>query len=135
MAFIEWEEKHNIAVKQFNDDHKKLFGYINELHSGLKSGLGIQDMGYILKNLVNYTVVHFHREEKFMIKHNYPDHDDHKIEHEFLIKKVSDFQSEFEQGKKAFSIELLSFLNDWITNHILITDMKYKQFFIEVAKN
>ena len=134
MAFIEWKSEHNVAVKSFNDDHKKLFGYINDLHSGMTSGLGISEMGYILKHLVDYTVEHFTREEKLFIKHNYPDYESHKEQHDFLVNKVGTFYEEYMEGKTSFSIELLTFLNDWIKEHILKTDMQYKEFFKEIAR-
>ena len=133
MAFIEWKNEYSVAVKKFNDDHMKLFSYINDLDRGLSSGLGISEMSYILQGLVDYTILHFKNEEKLMKKYNYPDYDSHKQEHDELIEKVTDFFNDFKDGRKTFSIQLLIFLNDWITNHILKTDMKYKPFFKQIA--
>lgn len=134
MAFKEWKKEYNVSVKKFNDQHKELFGYLNELQRGLTSGLGISDMSYILKGLVDYTIDHFQSEERLMKKHNYPHYESHKKEHEELIAKVSAFYEDFTEGKQAFSIELLSFLDKWVTNHILKSDMKYKPFFEKIAK-
>ncbi len=135
MAYKEWTNQYNIGVKKFNDAHKVLFSYINDLHSGLLSGLGISEMGYILRGLVDYAIVHFKDEEKLMIKHSYPEYEAHKKEHDSLLEEVEMFYTEFLENKKAFSLELLSFLENWITNHILNTDMRYKTFFKVIAKN
>lgn len=133
MKYKEWRPEYNVSVKAFNDDHKKLFGFLNELQQGVSSGIGVSNMGYIIKGLVDYTTEHFRREEIMMGKYHYPEYEDHKMEHNKLLKKVGQFYSDFQEGKSTFSLELLSFLNDWISNHILNTDMKYKPFFREIA--
>mgnify|MGYP001552270672 CR=1 FL=1 len=134
MAYKEWKNQYNVSVKKFNDDHKKLFSYLNELHRGLVSGLNISDMGYILRGLVDYTVSHFKNEERLMLKFDFPEYKDHKKEHDDLLEEVSAFYEDFQAGKQSFSLELLSFLDNWVTNHILTTDMKYKTFFELIAK-
>jgi hemerythrin len=35
------------------------------------------------------------------------------------------------QGKETLPDELLSYLRDWLKNHILKADMKYKPYFLE----
>ncbi len=134
MAYKEWKKEYSVSVKKFNDDHKKLFGYLNELHQGLVSGIGIADMSYILKGLIDYTRTHFQTEERLMEKNGYPHFVEHKKEHDNLLQKVDVFYDEFSSGKKAFTIELLTFLDDWVTDHILKTDMKYKPFFEKIAE-
>ncbi len=132
--FKEWKSEYNVAVKQFNDDHKKLFDYFNDLNRGLLSGMRITEMSYVLEGLIDYTKTHFENEEKMMRKYNYPKYEEHKKEHDALVKDVMDFYQDFQAGKKAFTIELLKFLDDWVTNHILETDMHYKPFFTKIAK-
>ena len=133
MAYREWKNEYDVAVKLFNDDHKELFGFLKQLHQGLVAGFGISDMSFILDGLVNYTVNHFKREERLMLKHNYPEYEIHKKEHDDLLNQVGEFVTDFKVGKKAFSLELLSFLDNWVTDHILGSDMKYKPFFKNIA--
>ncbi len=135
MAFIEWSDEYSVGIKQFNDDHRELIKIVNELHSGLISKLGIAQMTYIMGSLVNYTVSHFAREEKYMVKYNYPDYDAHKNEHEKLLNKVREYSRMLEDGQTSFSIELMSFLRDWLVNHIQGCDMKYREFFKQYAKS
>ncbi len=134
MSYREWRPEYNVSVKAFNDDHRMLFGYLNDLHQGISSGLGVSSMGYIIKGLVDYTVEHFKREEILMGRYHYPEYNFHKKEHDKLLEEVGQFYSEFQEGKSTFSLELLAFLSEWVTNHILNTDMKYKYFFKEIAE-
>jgi hemerythrin-like metal-binding protein len=129
MAFIGWDSAFSVGVKRFDEEHQKLFGYVNKLHIGLVSSDSLSEMGKLLDGLIEYTVNHFAHEEQLMTENGYPDLAAHKTEHGELVKKVSEFKSRYEQGKASFSLELMSFLKDWLLYHIRGTDMKYKSYF------
>lgn len=130
MAFITWDDSLDVGVTAFNEDHRHLVGLVNELHAGVVSGIGISQMTYVLDGLVDYTRIHFKREEDLMTKHEYPGLKGHRKEHYDLMVQVSEFQGRLKEGKASFTIELLSFLRDWLTNHIKGTDMAYSDFFL-----
>ncbi|HOT44035.1 MAG TPA: bacteriohemerythrin [Spirochaetota bacterium] len=129
MAFVIWDTTLDVGVSHFNEDHRRLVGFINDLHGGIVSGLGISQMTYILDGLIDYTKNHFAREEDLMAKHEYPDIKAHRREHYDLMKQVAEFSARLREGKASFSLELMSFLKDWLVNHIKGTDMKYRDFF------
>jgi hemerythrin len=130
MAFVTWDNTLDVGVPQFNEDHRRLVGFINDLHSGIISGIGIAQMTYILDGLIDYTKGHFGREEELMSKHGYPDLKAHRREHYELMVQVGDFNARLRDGKASFSLELMSFLKDWLVNHIKGTDMMYRDFFL-----
>ncbi len=132
MNFVVWTEEISVGVEQFDEDHRKLVSYINKLHIGLKQGEAVSTMLKVLDGLVDYTANHFKNEESLMIKHGYPDYDKHKAEHDSLVQKVLEYQNLLKTGKSAFSLELLSFLKDWLIFHIKGSDMLYKDFFSKV---
>ena len=129
MPYVLWDESLDVGVEAFNDDHRRLVGFINELHSGLVSGLGIAKMTHILEGLVDYTEKHFGREEKLMQEYGYPHYEKHRTAHQNLMAQVSDFKARLQSGEKTFSLELMAFLKDWLINHIKGTDMVYRDFF------
>lgn len=129
MAFISWDDSLDVGVSQFNEDHRRLVAFINDLHGGIVSGIGISQMTYILDGLIDYTKNHFAREEEMMAKHDYPDIKAHRREHYELMKQVAEFSARLREGKASFTLELMSFLKDWLVKHIKGTDMKYRDFF------
>jgi hemerythrin len=129
MAFISWDDSLDVGVSQFNEDHRRLVAFINDLHGGIVSGIGISQMTYILDGLIDYTKNHFAREEEMMAKHDYPDIKAHLREHYELMKQVAEFSARLKEGKASFTLELMSFLKDWLVKHIKGTDMKYRDFF------
>ena len=129
MPFISWEDQFSVGVKDFDSEHQKLISFVNKLHVNMIGGEGPAIMSEILDNLVDYTVTHFGHEEELMIKYNYPDFEKHKNEHQNLIEKVDEFKNKLNAGNTSFTLELMSFLRDWLMNHIKGSDKMYTQFF------
>ncbi len=130
MEFIEWGEHLSVGVTVFDNEHKQLVSLVNKLNHAVMSGSAKKTMEEILRNLVNYTKIHFKHEEDYMVLYGYPEYEKHKKEHEDLTDQVMDFYTRYQEGKAVFSLELMNFLKDWLTNHILGSDKKYKKFFL-----
>ncbi len=129
MAFMTWADNLSVGVAEFDSQHKKLIDLINSLHDAMKTGKGKDVMGSVLDELVKYTQTHFTAEEKLMIKYNYSDLNTQKTEHANFVKKASDLRNDFSSGKVSISLEVMKFLQDWLSNHILKTDKNYGAFF------
>lgn len=133
MEFIEWNETLSVGVKVFDKEHQQLVALINKLNNALTAGGAKKTMEDILQSLVNYTKIHFKHEEDYMKLYDYPDYNSHKKEHDALTEQVLDFSERYRMGKVTFSLELMNFLKDWLTNHILVSDKKYKDFFLSMG--
>jgi hemerythrin-like metal-binding protein len=129
MDYIEWISDYSVGVRQFDEEHKQLISFVNKLNSSILAGGTHFVMKEILTSLVNYTKIHFRHEEDFMLLYDYPNREKHKMEHEELTAQVTDFYNDFISGKSKITLSLLKFLSDWLVNHILSTDMAYKDFF------
>ncbi|MGL4369105.1 MAG: bacteriohemerythrin [Spirochaetota bacterium] len=129
MDFISWNEAMSVGVERFDSEHRQLVDMVNILNHALTVGAAQKVMIDTLDRLVKYTVIHFKHEEEYMALYDYPQIENHKKEHAVLTSKVAEFQERLESGKGSFSLELMVFLRDWLVNHILGTDMIYKEFF------
>jgi hemerythrin len=130
MALILWSDGMSVGIQVFDNEHKQLVNLVNKLYDALMAGSAKKTMEDILKSLVNYTKIHFKHEEDYMTLHDYPEYVSHKKEHDELTAQVMDFYERYEAGKTSFSIELMTFLKDWLVKHILGSDKKYREFFI-----
>ncbi|MFA4876866.1 MAG: bacteriohemerythrin [Methanoregula sp.] len=128
-----WNEELSVNVKEIDDQHKKLIGLINNLHDAMKSGQGKQVLEPTLQELASYTVYHFQTEEKYMQKFNYPGYHSHKLKHDAFVKKVADFQKEYQAGRLGISLDLMNFLKEWVTTHIKDTDRQYSATFVKAG--
>lgn len=128
MALLTWSERFSVNVRQFDEEHKQLMNLINQLHDAMKAGQGKQVIGDILNGLIAYTHKHFAAEDRLMKAHGYPDYENHKKEHNQLTMSVLDFQKEFASGSVPLSQTVMTFLRDWLTNHIQGVDKQYGPF-------
>jgi hemerythrin-like metal-binding protein len=128
MDLITWEDKLSVNIHDMDQEHQQLIGLINELHNAMRQGQGKLVISSTLENLIQYTQTHFGHEEQLMQEIGYPDLIDHKKEHTALTKQVIDLQTRHDQGERVLTIEIMQFLKNWLTHHILNTDKKYGEF-------
>jgi hemerythrin-like metal-binding protein len=79
----------------------------------------------LLNELIQYTLTHFSDEEKFMESIGYPGINEHKMQHKWLVTRVTEFKAEFDAGTGKIDQKILIFLKSWIMNHIQSDDIKY----------
>lgn len=131
MLPIYWDNKYDVGIERFNDHHKYIMKLRNEMATNVKWGAPKKDFMKIMEELMNYTAIHFHEEEKLLKACHFPGFDEHQKEHERLIRKIVNLSGDiYETGFN--SKNLVIFLTDWIFNHIEKTDKHYKHFFPKI---
>lgn len=126
MSLLSWNDNLSVGVATLDADHKKLVGMINELFDAMKAGHGREALGKILDNLVDYTKIHFAREENFFAKTGYPQAVVHKQLHDDLARQVLEVQKKYQAGAPgALSLEVMNFLKNWLLTHIQGEDKRY----------
>lgn len=129
-----WKDYYSVNIINIDNQHKELFRIANKLSNFIKEYDIItdqyDDIKQILNELTDYTIYHFQFEEDLMLTNGYEDISIHKVQHETFINKIKmlEFNEDIYINQKRSMLEALSFLLDWVSNHILITDMKYKAF-------
>ncbi len=131
ILFMVWDDSFSVNVKSIDRQHKRLVDILNNLYTAMLIGKDKKLLKEILTRLIRYTKIHFTYEESQMKKVHYPDFPEHIKEHEKLIGEVTHFQEMFNEGKTDLSKDILEFLQDWLTNHIKVTDKKYSTLFNE----
>lgn len=131
MPFVEWNESLSVGVPLFDSQHKELVNMINTLYDAMRRGEGKTVLADIFTSLVNYTAMHFKAEEDKMQGAAYPELAVHKEEHRKLVEQAKELEAQFRNGSLMISIEVMSFLKEWLAHHILQTDKKYGPFFAQ----
>jgi hemerythrin len=129
MVLINWDESFSVKVSEIDGEHRKIVDMINELHNAMRKKQGREILTRIIEGLVNYATTHFKTEEMYFAQFSYPDVKSHIEEHVEFTRKISEFKAAFDSGKLGLSIDVLDYLDEWITNHIKVVDKKYSQFF------
>ncbi|MBT0665913.1 bacteriohemerythrin [Geobacter pelophilus] len=121
---INWSNSYSVKVSKMDSEHQRLIDMINNLYIAMREGRGKDAIGSILDELIEYTKTHFAHEEKLMKESGYPGYEDQKRAHESLINKVVEIHARFKAGN-ALSQEIMTFLKDWLINHIQGMDKRY----------
>ena len=129
MSVFSWNEKYSVHVEKMDEQHKKLFELISRLHEAMSEGKGNAELGEILNGLKVYTETHFTDEEKYMKSFGYSGLPEQKKQHTLFIEKINEYEKKLQDKKLGLSIEVLTFLRDWLIHHIQTVDAKYSENF------
>ena len=126
MPFMAWNDKLSVGIAEIDADHKELIGLIYKLYDEILIGHGKDDLESILDRLVDYTQYHFEHERELFARTAYADADVHEAEHAKMVAWVLKAQAEFTASTlTAPSLEVMTYLKDWLFEHILVTDRQY----------
>lgn len=125
MARLSWDSSYSVKVEKCDEDHKKLFALLNQLLEAISAGKGYTVIGKAVKELDDYAKSHFSAEEKLMAEASYPILGPHRAQHQMFIQRVQQFQKDVDNGTLSISIAVVSFLQDWLVNHIQHVDQQY----------
>jgi hemerythrin len=122
---LEWDSSFATGVNRYDDAHKVLFKMVNDLHDAMQQKRSKEAIGQILGGLAEYTVNHFADEERAFAHTHYPEEAQHKQLHKKLLDQVVELQGKFRSGETVLSQDIITFLQDWLINHIKGVDKKY----------
>ncbi len=128
---IVFDDVLNIGVDEIDEDHRKLVDIFNILNHAVAEGESPEYLAAVLEELINCTVWHFSHEERLMLKHGYEEIEEHKAEHQALVRSAKDLQQKILYADKRVADEHLEFLERWLTEHILSSDMRLGTYFSE----
>jgi hemerythrin len=124
-----WKVQYETGVAFIDEQHQKLFEIGNRAYELLKNSFVTDKYDRILdivQELKEYTVFHFSSEEEYLLETGYKGFFAHKVEHDDFIKKFNDIDlTRIDNRQDAYIMELMNFLSDWITEHILIKDQQH----------
>lgn len=125
MPLFTWDDTYSVKVARCDNDHKKLFSFINDLHDAMAHGKGADAVQHTVQQLLDYTKSHFSAEEALMEKAGYADLPAHRAQHEVFVKQIQQFQKELQTTKTGKAVAVIEFLKEWLLKHIMQTDKRY----------
>jgi hemerythrin len=129
MQTIEWTPALSTGLADIDADHKKLIDLLNQIFISSYAGVSSEMLNNILKELMNYTIYHFDREEKYLGSHDYPLLAEHNMQHEKLKNQLQEIISKVsESNLENLSDETYAFLRGWLIDHIQAHDLEYAKF-------
>jgi len=123
---MEWKDSYSVGDPVFDNDHRRLIDLINRVAEAEREGLPVD---WALDELDEYARYHFGREERRLETLGYPRLKEHKKEHAAFIEWLTTVKSTYRAAPEAhahLAAAVNNYLRNWLTNHILRSDMDYK---------
>jgi len=131
IPIFQWREEYNTNILEVDKDHYELFVMANNLYVAITTRGNSKTLNETLDFLIAYTLHHFEKEEALMKKHGYPEYKKKKKKHLDLIAEVREMKKKYQENEIKMDMEFITFLKNWIINHILTEDRKMGPFFNE----
>jgi len=130
---IKWSTDYEIGVDEIDEQHHILVNTLNEANELLTTNYSLENLQNITKDLLSYALYHFETEEEMMQEYNYvleapKDYENHMKQHRDFSAKVVEVRESLKAGNLIEQEELISFLLNWLLNHIDKTDKKLGKF-------
>ena len=121
-----FSDKYKTNIDSIDEEHKRLFELIKETNDTIHAELlydKYDQIIHIITGLKEYTLLHFANEEAYMKKIGYSGLLPQKIAHQAFIDRLNNIDlDEIDDNQQEYLEELISYLLDWLVNHILKMD-------------
>ena len=123
MELISWNKSYETGHPIVDGQHRNLFALVNNLHTVIQDGHSKTILVETMEKLASYVDTHFKTEEELMLSNSYPYFESHKQKHDELKGQAFKLIKLFSMGKVDLTATISKFLSDWLTHHIMGTDI------------
>ena len=124
-------DKYLIGIKDMDDQHGILFEIIDEMRELPMSGNEDKPVEEMLNRVIGFIKLHFSAEEALMTSHKFPVIKQHLAEHKKFIQQIINFHKRMTAGVPPTTYEIISLLQNWLTDHIRKADKEYADFILK----
>jgi hemerythrin-like metal-binding protein len=114
-----------VDIRAMDDQHGILMDTLNELRLVALRGHNREEVSQLLKQLIDFTRMHFASEEQLMEQFDYPGLVEHRAEHHRLLLQIQESANKLLHSESMHMRPLLGFLNDCYQEHIDGADKEY----------
>lgn len=125
--YIHWDKKYETGQPLIDAEHRLLVMLFRKLDVAIKTQLSDKTLTRIILEVRKFVEFHFVSEENLMHESNYPDTTAHRAVHTELLMKLNSMTAQL-ASHREYPDDLLSFLNDWLIDHIARHDQEIAEY-------
>ena len=131
---IVWRDQMSVGNEHIDQDHKYLICLFNSIELALSNEKKDELLPMFFDQLLEYTKVHFDREERIQLKMQYPGHYEHKQKHQEIVQSLMEVNAELQLGVE-YRDDLLDLIRTWVVDHLIVTDQALKPYLKKLPKD
>jgi hemerythrin len=125
MPILEWTDKFNLGIEQFDTNHRHMVQLLNKAHDDYLKEPSVERLAATLNEFFEVAGQHFDAEEKYMEDTDYVGYAEHLVMHRSFTAQIEVMQKDLKAVWKNLPLEMLTFLKNWLTYDILNADADY----------
>ncbi len=125
MDVLIWSDQYRTGFPGIDREHQELFECVNAFDEALRQGLNRDRVAETIEFFLNYTTIHFRKEEILLARAAYPGLLAHQALHAELLDHVTAMAQTFQLTQSILTVEVSQFLANWLSQHVLKEDLAY----------
>ena len=127
---IQFGPQYETGIPSVDAQHAQLFRIAGDVEQalGLAPETGREAIACAVRDLIDYTRIHFTHEEALMDAAAYPQLAAHQQMLRDLLERVQEMEMRIDIEDESTSLDLSRFLARWLSEHILTADRDFAAF-------
>lgn len=125
---LQWHEEYRVDVLRLDTQHRRLFEQANAILDAVDCGRELPEVLSLMDAMAEYARYHFGEEEALMVRYGYPEAESHRTRHARLMDLLGETRQQIQERGFAESAGMLTFLKEWLVNHICTDDRRYTKY-------
>ncbi len=127
-AMMSWSDMLSVGEPEIDEQHRSLIRLLNEAYEAMLDQCPRETTGRLLEDLDAYTRLHFRYEERYFGQFDESMRDSHLRAHAALERRLAALRGRHAAGEPNVILHVVTFMRDWILNHVMKTDSRYRPF-------
>jgi len=128
---IEWRDAYKLGFAKIDAQHQAFFMALSQLSELVATQTTQEQFDAVLQKLKTYVDEHFKTEEQYFKDFDYDLADAHIEAHNNFRAGVEQHLKKIDLKDNATLIDLLTYLEDWLVDHLFSFDREYVDCFRE----
>ena len=130
---VTWSDRYATGIQKVDDQHMRLVVLTNNLYKAClqDSSAAEAEFKESMSLMVEYVRFHFSDELTILERVRFPGFQDHKKQHDTLVKNILEAAKEYNEGIKYVPNVFVRTLKDWVFSHIAISDKIYSAYIMK----
>ena len=130
MPIVRWNDSYLLGIENIDSHHEHLVELLNNTYDTLVEHEVGKKIEIIFNELIAYSNYHFAAEERLMYMSAYPKMSEHVRQHAVFSEEIDRFQKQFHNGNALITVGVLTYLKDWLIDHILNIDAEFGKYIV-----
>ena len=124
MPVLEWKPEYSVGHATVDNEHREMISSINAAFAELGASGSDAALARRLEAVYAVIAAHFESEERIMQEAGYDEYEDHKENHDSVLREIRDLLDARLADPQAEASKIEACLSDWFAKHFATFDAR-----------